>query len=243
MTGTGGCVGANCGTTNPDGKPPGEPCTTPEECLTGRCEPVTGTEDVVCIGACFADGVACTRALDCCSTGCFDGACGGLCTLENEDCERDSDCCSNICAEGRCAIDEANPDCRPTGEDCTSGTSRGCCHECDESTDRCGFGADTCRGQGATCNADGDCCRGVCDAGTCRTPCTPTGEACADDADCCTASCSAAGTCDPPGDVPPPPGSDAGGPGPCVLVGERCTTGGECCSGFCFGGFCEPAVR
>jgi hypothetical protein len=39
---------------------------------------VTAQASVVqCTNACFADGVACTNALDCCSLGCFGGPCGG----------------------------------------------------------------------------------------------------------------------------------------------------------------------
>jgi hypothetical protein len=181
--------GTGGGVVNPGGKPPDAPCTAPSECASNRCEPVPTTTDVVCLGACFADGAPCTRALDCCSTGCFDGHCGGLCTVEGEDCASDAECCSNNCDRGRCAVDEANPDCRPTGEDCTSGTSRGCCHACDEETDRCGFPEGTCFAQGVACTADSECCRGACVDGTCRTQCTEDDGACAADSDCCSARC------------------------------------------------------
>jgi hypothetical protein len=232
--GSGGAVGSGGGVQNPGGKAPDEPCTDPSECASGRCEPVPMTTDVVCLGACFADGAACTRALDCCSTGCFDGECGGQCTVEGEDCTSDAECCSSNCdTDGRCAVDEANPDCRPTGEDCTSGTSRGCCHACDEATDRCGFPEGTCFAQGVGCMQDSDCCRGMCVENVCRTICTPDDGACATNADCCSATCTD-GSC-----APPPP---ADGGGTCVPVGGSCEAASDCCSLVCFGSFCEPTI-
>lgn len=251
--GTPGCTGANCGIPNPGGKVANEPCTSPSQCLTGRCEPaVTGTAGEICLGACFADGVACTKALDCCSTGCHGGVCGSLCTLEGESCDADADCCSNICTGGRCDIDRVNRDCRPTGEDCTSGTGRGCCNECNEDTGRCDFGPGTCFGQGVACTAGADCCNGSCINGVCRTPCVANGGTCMAADECCSFQCSPSGQCAPPG--PPPPtgagGTGVGGAGTvdggtpvCISVGERCTTAADCCSKSCFGGFCDRILR
>jgi hypothetical protein len=246
------CTGAGCGVgTNPTGKPAQAECGAPDECGSGRCEPVTGVAKKECLSACFADGVACTKALDCCATGCHGGVCGGLCTLEGDSCKADSDCCSDTCQGGRCAIDRVNRDCRPTGEDCTSGTGRGCCNECNKRTKRCDFGADTCFAEGVTCSADSDCCRGACTAGVCKTPCAANGAACSTAGDCCTATCDASGTC--VAKTPPPAtgsggaggagGTDAGTGTTCVPTGEKCASGAECCSEFCFGGFCEPPLR
>jgi hypothetical protein len=231
------CLGASCGVgSNPAGKPATAECGAPGECASGRCEPVTGVAKEVCLSACFADGVACEKALDCCSTGCHGGVCGGLCTVEGDSCKADSDCCSANCDGGRCAVDLVNRDCRPTGEDCTSGSGRGCCNECNKKTKRCDFGADTCFAEGVACQATGDCCRGECTAGVCKTPCTADGAACAAAADCCSATCDATGMCGT--NKPLPDGGAA-----CTPTGTACTTGAECCSAFCFGGFCEPSVR
>ena len=225
------CAGPTCASATGPGSPPGTACTDPGARASGRCEPKTGTTQEVCLGACFADGAPCARALDCCSTGCMAGKCGGLCTLEGDACTNSGECCSNICQGGRCSIDHANPDCRPTGEDCSSGEGSGCCNACDKETKRCGFGADTCFAQGVACKANADCCRGTCTAGVCKTPCVATGAACTAGADCCTGTCSSAAVCALP---PPPPGSPA-----CLLVGDQCTTGAECGTANCFGGFCE----
>jgi hypothetical protein len=174
------------------------------DCCSGRCEPVTGVAETRCMSACFSDGVACQKALDCCSLGCFNGKCGGgLCKVESESCASNAECCSNICMGGQCQIDLANRNCRPTGETCTSGSGRGCCTDvCDESADpkRCLFGDQTCRAQGAACTANDQCCRGVCDPTThaCRTPCAAVGAACAGGGDCCTATCTAAKCAMPP---------------------------------------------
>ncbi len=239
------CTGIGCGVgPNPAGKPPNASCTKAAECQTGRCEPVTGTTNEVCLGACFADGVACTKALDCCSTGCHGGVCGGLCTLENDPCKTDAECCSNLCdpTNGRCMIDHANPDCRPTGEDCTSGEGSGCCNSCNKATKRCAFGKDTCFAQGVACTADADCCHGACTAGVCKTPCAANGATCATAGDCCSADCGAAGLCvvkPPPAN--PPPNPDGGTPitTACKTTGTACATAAQCCSSICFGGFCD----
>ena len=239
------CSGASCGAPNPGALPTGSACTERKDCASGRCEPKTGTEEVVCLGACFADGAPCERALDFCSTGCHDGKCGGLCTVEGDDCGSDAECCSNICQGGRCQVDRVNSDCRPTGEDCTSGNSRGCCHECDKATKRCGFGDDTCFAQGVACTQDSQCCRGACTAGVCTTPCSENGAACGSGAECCSTECSPAGACVPR--LTPPPGvgtvPDAGGAPVCKPTRDRCVTSAECCTGECFGGFCEVPIR
>jgi hypothetical protein len=236
----GGAGGSGGSVTGPGGAPgggacqgPATDCTANAQCCSGRCEPVTGMAGVVqCTNACFADGVACAQALDCCSLGCFNGRCGGgLCKVASEACTQNADCCSNICQAGQCQVDLANRDCRPTGETCTSGSGRGCCTDvCDETVDpkRCKFGTETCRGEGAACTADAQCCRGICDPAThaCKTPCTPAGGACTGNATCCSSSCTA-GACGTP-------------PTSCTPISGACTSNAQCCSGLCFGGFCEP---
>ena len=230
------CSGAGCGTPHAGALPAGSTCAARNDCASGRCEPTTGVTGEVCLGACFADGAPCTHALDCCSTGCHSGKCGGQCTVIGDDCKQNSDCCSDICRGGRCDVDLANADCRPTGEDCTSGHSRGCCNECDDRTKRCAFGKDTCFAQGVACAADSDCCRGVCTAGKCTTPCQPNGSACTSATDCCSALCSAAGLC---ADKQAPDG----GTSSCVPTEGQCTADAQCCTGTCFGGFCEAVIR
>src|SRR6185436_13554680 len=74
---------------------PATDCTSNAQCCSGRCEPVTGMSGVIqCTNACFADGVACTKSLDCCSLGCFNGRCGGgLCKVESDACTANAECC------------------------------------------------------------------------------------------------------------------------------------------------------
>jgi hypothetical protein len=105
---------------------------------------------------------------------------------------------------------------------------------------RCAFAADTCRGTGATCTPDGgagNCCRGLCQGGTCVTPCVNPGATCT--APCCAGSC-LGGSCSvitiDAGVASNPDG------GVCRIIGQRCATGGDCCSTVCFGGFCEPQL-
>jgi hypothetical protein len=246
----GACVGANCGVpvTGP-AKAAGATCTMPDQCQSGRCEPVTGMPTEACLSACFADGVACTAALDCCSTGCMNGKCGGQCTVVGDPCKVNAECCSNVCQAGQCQVDMPNRDCRPTGEDCGKGSGSGCCNTCNKDG-RCDFGPDTCFAQGVACTATAQCCHGECLSGVCTTPCVAQAGACTANADCCSVSC-VAGKCQPP-----PPATGVGGasgtggstgvggaPTACVLTGDSCTTAGQCCSGVCFGGFCEAPVR
>ena len=183
-----------------------------------------------CTGFCAGEGAACGRALDCCDLNCNDGVCGGeICKVESDPCEVAAECCSNICEGGQCQLDPANTECRGTGETCTSGPQRGCCSMvCDEATDRCAFGAETCAAQGGACAVDGDCCRGVCDDGSCVTPCMEDGATCQANTDCCSGTCGADGMCAP----------SAG----CAPIGELCATDAECCSSLCFGGRCDQVV-
>ena len=203
-------------------------CSNGASCCSGRCEPVEGSGDVFCLGICFADGQACTRAQDCCGLGCNDGVCGGeICSREGENCDEDANCCSNRCADdGRCEIDRESG-CRPSGEDCTSGGPTECCGVCDDDLDRCVPGADTCRSQGVDCDDDNECCSGNCTDGTCReSECVDTGGDCASDFECCSSQCE--GTCQPPEN--------------CEPLGLMCESDQDCCSGFCLGGFCDQIV-
>ena len=238
----GACTGANCAPVGP-GKPSGATCTLPDQCQSGRCEPVTGKPTEACLSACFADGVACARALDCCSTGCLDGTCGGQCKVVGEGCKLNAECCSNVCDAGECQVDLPNRDCRPTGEDCTKGSGSGCCNTCNKETGRCDFGPDTCFAQGVACAANAQCCHGACLGGKCTTPCVAQAGACAGNADCCSVSC-VGGKCAPPPSTGVGGGTAAGGGASiCTLTGDACTDSPSCCSGICFGGFCEAPVR
>src|SRR5581483_652624 len=127
-----------------------------------------------------------------------------------------------------------------------------CCGVCDDATDRCSFGADTCRGVCVACAADADCCRGSCVQGTCAIVCAATGGSCNVNSDCCSASCSGnPPTCDPPAPLPPPPGTggvdagpggtggvDAGPTATCTPANGACTDSASCCTGLCTQGFC-----
>lgn len=219
----GACVGA------------GTDCTAAAQCCSGRCEPVTGQPGVrQCLNFCKLQGQACTAAHDCCSLGCVGGVCGtGPCTLEGEACSANAECCSNICGQdGKCQIDPANSECRPTGEDCSSGPQNGCCEICNEQTGLCEFGSSTCMPQGAACTSDASCCKGKClpnGAGQtlCQTPCAADGNACTQDADCCGFSC-VGGVCGPP-------------PTACTPIAGACTTNADCCTSFCLNGLCDLA--
>jgi hypothetical protein len=204
---------------------------------------VTGMPTKACLGACFADGVACTKALDCCSTGCKNGKCGGLCTLEGDSCASNAECCSDLCQGGKCQVDLVNRDCRPTGESCTSGSGRGCCNTCNDATSRCAFGSDTCFAQGVTCTADAQCCHGICQNSLCTTPCAADTGVCTTNADCCTFNC-VAGKCVPPQPTGAGGSAGAGGAaGTCTPTGQSCTANGQCCTNLCFGGFCDVQVK
>ncbi|MCA9704661.1 MAG: hypothetical protein KDK70_02290 [Myxococcales bacterium] len=226
------CVGGACVEPgNCEG--PGTPCTIDGECCSGSCQPVLGSENMVaCTNYCFADGVACDKALDCCSLACNDGVCGGtLCSVESEDCTEDAQCCSDICnTEGQCEVD-LGPGCRPVGEDCNSGGSTTCCSEvCNDQTDRCDFAEDVCHGLGATCVDDGDCCFGPCnqETGTCVADCLDDGQACGGNAECCSTTCTS-GACEPP-------------PGGCTPTGVMCSTNADCCTATCVAGFCIDPI-
>jgi hypothetical protein len=246
----GACMGANCGVIAAGTQPAGSTCTTPDVCASGRCEPVTGKPMEACLAACFSDGVACTRALDCCSTGCMNGKCGGECTVVGDPCKVDGECCSNVCMAGQCQVDMPNRDCRPTGEDCGKGSGSGCCNTCGK-TGRCDFGPDTCFAQGVACTDTAQCCHGACTGGKCVTACVAQAGACTANADCCSVDC-VGGKCQPPPTVTTGAGGASGvggatgvggGPVACTLTGDACTTSAACCSLSCFGGFCESPVR
>jgi hypothetical protein len=239
---SGACTGPSCAPLGP-GKASGATCATADECQSGRCEPVTGQPTEVCLSACFSDGVACTRALDCCSTGCLDGKCGGQCKIVGDGCTSNAECCSNVCQAGECQVDLPNRDCRPTGEDCGKGSGSGCCNTCNKQTGRCDFGPDTCFAEGVACTADAACCHGQCLSGACTTVCVAEAGACTANADCCSVNC-VAGTCAPPPSLGAGGATGAGGNAPtCTLTADACTDSAACCSQNCFGGFCEPLVR
>jgi hypothetical protein len=201
-------------------------------CCSGRCEPVEGMSGVTqCLPDCVADGVACTKATDCCNLDCNGGKCGGTeCGVESEPCTANGQCCSNLCMGGQCQLDSANTTCRGIGETCNSGPQMGCCSQvCDKQTSRCVFGSDACRDQNGACTADADCCQGVCTNGVCTIPCTATSGACTTGADCCSSVC-INGSCQGLGSA-------------CSAVGSACTMNAQCCSDLCIGGFCGQLIQ
>src|SRR5262249_53547405 len=150
----------------------------------------------------------------------------------------------------RCDIDPAQPDCRPTGESCTSGHGSGCCDTCDNDDGRCGFGPTTCRAQGVGCTADSDCCKGKClpnDRGTpvCVTRCLATAPPCSLDAECCSFSCNAnTGQCNAPAPLKPPDGGTSAEAGAtCLITGQRCSADVDCCTRSCIAGYCDVRCR
>lgn len=239
---------------------PDQPCDSHESCCSGRCEPVTGQAGVTkCTDACRANGQACTRAQDCCSLGCFGGVCAAqLCKLQSESCGSAAECCSGICTGGTCQIDEVNSTCRPTGETCNSGPQRGCClateenELCDKDKEilgdppRCTLPPSVCRGDGASCANDSQCCSRRCDeSGTCVASCIPDGQACGAKCSgtCSTAACDdcCGGFCNNGTCSSTPAGGDAGSGG--KPTGSPCTVGGECRSQLCLAGFCETPAK
>ncbi len=238
------CVGGACVDPNLCSKPEVD-CTKSSSCCSGRCVHDTGGSDMECSEYCFVDGVACTRAYDCCTLGCFGGICGGdVCHVSGQTCTANAECCSNLCASGKCELDPAAT-CREPGETCSSAAGGGCCYGCDPATQRCQIDPQQCRAQGAPCSSDANCCKGVCmpDATgsyVCQTPCRSDGASCGQDADCCSFNCSGSpSTCKPiaSGAI------DGSATASCGATGYRCSAGSQCCSKFCSGGFCDLPCR
>ena len=217
---------------------PNAVCTSRSACCSGRCEPFAGTTNRVCLDYCKPDGVACTRALDCCGMSCNGGVCGGaLCGKEDATCTSTADCCSGVCTQNKCQGDDVTV-CRSTGESCgdfggdggLDGGHEKCCGTCDLTAQRCAFGPGPCLAVGALCSQSSDCCRGTCAPGAgganvCTAPCIADGASCAAGADCCSHHCNGSpGVC--------------GAATTCRLLGANCGGDGDCCSGQCVGGSC-----
>ncbi|HXN33486.1 MAG TPA: hypothetical protein VN894_16570, partial [Polyangiaceae bacterium] len=108
--------------------PPGTQCATRDVCCSGRCEPTTirggdagqgdGTTRLACLNICLADGVACRRALDCCSMSCHAGVCGGSPCLPPDGSSSD---------DGTCQSDDSESLCLESGDFCNASGSRVCC--------------------------------------------------------------------------------------------------------------------
>lgn len=212
---------------------PGASCTARSECCSGACEPnVNGGR--TCLDYCRAEGEPCTRALDCCARACNGGRCGGaVCKRRNEPCGAPSECCSQRCEGGECAIETAFA-CRPSGEDCSSGSGSGCCGGCGQDN-RCVPGPGPCGATGTACESDTDCCRGTCVANAagnrvCTAACVTANETCARDADCCSRQCSLTESRCAPESAPA-----------CTRIDQPCTSSASCCSGACAGGVCRAA--
>ncbi len=213
-----------------------DPCSAASDCCTGLCSAsVDGVPRCQVPGGCGVDGVACTVAADCCSTGCVGGFCDDTvtCTDTGGSCSTDVECCTHYCNGGTC--DSAGSGCSVDGESCSSNGN--CCSGfCFDPTGtgsgRCAS-HDTCRGEGEICVADGDCCDGGCDldaqpepgVGRCQTlgSCRTSGESCTSVRGCCSALCVDAGS----------------GVGICEFLpgcrpfGEICATNSDCCSDEC----------
>ncbi len=257
---SGACVDGACAAPTPGGQclAPDAACTKHEACCSGRCEPITGQAITKCTDACRGNGLPCTRAQDCCSLGCFAGVCAAqLCLLVGEKCTANAACCSGVCdpEKGECQVDSVNSTCRPTGEQCTSGSQRGCCLAtpqgdlCDKTTfdpPRCALPPRTCHGITADCTGDSQCCSRRCDPTTkkCVPSCVPDGTSCAANCGACaTAKCDECcggfcnnGVCS----STPPPGADGGGPAADGKpVGSPCASSAECATKLCLAGFCE----
>lgn len=118
--------------------------------------PTPTPKPVTCPGSQIWNGSACV-----CSSG---TQCGAAC------CPPDVPCCDGACCFGICYGEElccpgdqivCNGVCLPFGVECTDDS---CCGEggiCDQGV------CITCRGDGSGCNANQDCCSGICQAGVC----------------------------------------------------------------------------
>ena len=150
---------------------------------------------------------------------------------DGDACTETVDCCAGTCVGAKCQRDELST-CRPTGEDCNTGSPRPCCGGACSKENRCAYGAGPCLAPGTVCLVGADCCGGTCapDARgvtVCQVACAVEGASCSATAACCSGVCS--GT----------PGVCA--PRACKTAGDACARAEECCTGVCDGGRCAAS--
>lgn len=166
---------------------------------------------MVCAASVEDETKNCSTANDCCSGHCFAGEhCKA--TRAGQPCSDFRYCASGYCRhDGTCA--ETITSCKLPGEACSS-LYNDCCGEGDCEAGKCKLVE--CRPDGDRCRSSSECCKGLCQDGTCGN-CIPDGATCTtDELDCCSASCSAADAC----------GSS------CRAWGRGCDKDSDCCTGF-----------
>ena len=150
-------------------QPNGSPCESPQDCCSLGCN--AG----VCGGPiCGALESVCSDDSGCCSGRCSSGHCAPTaeqCFTTGEECGADTGmyCCSQLCntATGRCDLGPGA--CREPSSPCiqTDPMDECCLGSCQPNAQE-GVPVCTaqCRGQGADCGSDGDCCTGFVCGGT-----------------------------------------------------------------------------
>lgn len=167
-------------------RPPGTPCSEPQQCPTGLCVAGQGGASLCCEKAC--------AAAERCDAPGHEGACTPRAL--GDACQAGADCPLGHCVQGVCCESACEDDCKS----CAREGSRGQCKDVEENTDprgRCGFcGACTrgfCGAALANTAPKDDCGKGtgkVCSASqTCG---LETGSPCAQDADCAAGVCALA---------------------------------------------------
>lgn len=139
------------------------------------------------------------------------------CIATGTQCVADEDCCTGNCDDltGQCS--RVPGACLAADAECTSGPD--CCSfSCVNF--RCS--GDQCTSDNEACEADGECCGGICLEGTCaplNPACRTSGNTCASNTECCSGYCKE-GVCN-------------NAPSFCTQAGDTCTTDTECCGGLC----------
>lgn len=152
------CGGIACGIA-------GSPCSIGAQCCTEVCRNDVCAEDI-----CFKDGFECDSDEDCCTKSCnkATGTCGQP-VCSDTDCSEDLPCCGDReCLAGKCSP----PGCFADGIECSE-HSQCCGKRCDFQLTACR----TCSEAGASCNASGECCSGLCENLVCS-DCLSNGEEC-----------------------------------------------------------------
>ncbi|HET9834061.1 MAG TPA: hypothetical protein VFP91_20195, partial [Vicinamibacterales bacterium] len=214
----------------------GTTCSFGSACCSGRCQEEPLYSSKVCGSSCSADGIPCIRAQNCCSLACYNGVCGGqMCKIWEDTCSTNADCCTNICdpITHKCELaDYDAAGCQPAGETCAPDAGIRCCYGCNTTLARCAPPPTLCRGIGAACTADSECCRGACmpndhNVKVCQIPCLADGASCTTAVECCSYGCSGS----------PSKCGHPDGPA-CGATGQRCVTHSDCCSQACDDGYC-----
>ena len=151
----------------------------------------------------------------------------GACAAAGASCAVSTDCCSGACVNGTCGATQ----CLTIGAACPVAGNACCTGNCVNGACAAITANPTCTTAGNACKANGDCCSGLCSAGTCAIAssfCVQPNDICYDGASCCT------GACDSPNASP----VSATNPGTCSATPPA--SGGVNCTGV-DGVLCNPA--